>query len=108
MENIIYDKNLSENKKADTNRVKWYKVCYKDFDIYGLVEDDEIMSRRIPKHVAKNISAAVLGMSGYGAGGRILFSTDSPFVALKVTYLNGRIPTVSNNCYCYGFTLGNL
>ncbi len=102
----IYDPNLLKNDKASEDAVDWYEVSLENFDIYGLLpEKDGILTRRMPVETAKKVSVGVLGQSGYGAGGRILFSTNSPFVALKVEYGDGSVPTVCNHCFSYGFDL---
>lgn len=102
----IYDSNLLKNDKISDDAADWYEVSFEKFDIYGLVDEkDGILTRRIPIQVAEKVSPGVLGQSGYGAGGRILFSTDSAFVALKVEYAEGAVPTVCNYCFTYGFDL---
>ena len=102
----IYDENFLKNDKAVDDTVDWYELPCEKFDIYGLVpEEGGILTRRLPLEVAKTVSEGVTGMSGYGAGGRVLFSTDSPFVALKVEHAEGAVPTVCNHCFSYGFDL---
>lgn len=102
----IYDQNLLSVEKADDDSVVWYEASSDNFNIYGLVpEDDGVLTRRIPLEIAEKVSPGVLGQSGYGAGGRIVFLTDSPFVALKVEYGNGSVPTVCNHLFSYGFDL---
>ena len=106
MSGKIYDKNFLRNDKADENTVDWYKMPCEKFGIYGLIpETDRLLTRRLPLEIAKTINAGVTGQCGYGAGGRIVFSTDSSFVALKVEYSEGVIPTVCNYCFTYGFDL---
>lgn len=106
MSEKIYDRNFLKNDTAAEGTADWYEVSGEKFDIYGLIpEKDGILTRRIPVDVAEKVSKGVLGMSGHGAGGRIRFSTDSSFVAIKVEYANGALPTVCNHCFCYGFDL---
>ncbi len=100
------DENFVRNETAEDTVTDWYEVSAKNLDIYGLfAESDEILTRRIPLEVARTVNHGVEEQCGYGAGGRILFSTDSPFVALKVEYAVGYIPTVNNHCVSYGFDL---
>ena len=102
----IYDQNMLTVEKADNDSVDWYEVTSDNFDIYGLVpEKDGLLTRRIPLEIAEKVSLGVLGQSGHGAGGRIVFSTNSPFVALRVEYGKGAVPTVCNHCFSYGFDL---
>ena len=106
MRGKIYDENFLKNDKAVADVVEWYGIPCDMFDIYGILpENDGILTRRLPLEIAENVSVGVAGQSGYGAGGRILFSTDSPFVALKVEYAEGAVPTVCNHCFSYGFDL---
>ena len=106
MNGKIYDQNMLRVEKADNDFVDWYEVTSDNFDIYGLVpENDGVLTRRIPLEIAEKVSPGVSGQSGYGAGGRIVFLTNSPFVALRIEYGSGAVPTVCNHCFSYGFDL---
>ena len=106
MNSKIYDENLLRNEQAEEGSVDWYQLPCEGFAIYGVVpEKDGILSRRMPCQIAEKVSVGVLRQSGYGVGGRILFATDSSFVALKVEYGAGSVPTVCNHCFSYGFDL---
>ena len=106
MGNTIYDPNFLQTDTAEEDAVDWYDVSFDSFDIYGLVCDgDDILARRMPHQIAETVSRGVRGQNGYCAGGRIRFSTDSEFVALKVEYAKGAVPTVCNHCIAYGFDL---
>lgn len=101
----VYDPNMLKIFK-ENEEIDWYEVTNENFDIYGVVCDfDDLLSRRVPISVAERVSPGVLGQSGQGAGGRILFSTDSPFVSIKAEYGDGYIPTVCNHLIAYGFDL---
>ena len=102
----IYDSNFLRNDKVQDGIADWYVVSPECFDIYGLLpERDGILTRRMPQDVAKKVSEGIWGQCGYGAGGRIVFATDSSFVGVRAEYANGRIPTVCNHCFSYGFDL---
>ena len=106
MSGKIYDENFLKNDKAAAEMVDWYEMPCEMFDIHGMLpEKNGILTRRLPLEIAETVSVGVAGQSGYGAGGRILFSTDSAFVALKVEYAAGSVPTVCNHCFSYGFDL---
>ncbi len=106
MSGKIFDPNFLKTDKVADDSVDWYEVSFENFDIRGLVyEENQVLTRRMPIEIAKQVSGGVLGQSGYGAGGRVLFATDSDIVALKVEYLEGSVPTVCNHCLCYGFDL---
>ncbi len=101
----VHDPNMLEIFK-EKERTDWYEVNAENFDIYGFVRDSEdILSRRVPISIAEKVSPGLLGQSGYGAGGRVLFSTDSPFVSIKAEFKDGCIPTVCNHLLAYGFDL---
>ncbi len=100
----VHDPNMLEKFK-EKRPTDWYEVSSENVDIYGVFATDEILTQRIPVSVAEKISTGVLGQSGLGAGGRILFSTDSPFVSIKAEYRDGYIPTVCNHLIAYGFDL---
>ena len=102
----IHDENFLKIDKAAEDSADWYEIPCSDFDVYGFVtENDGYLTRRMPLEEAKKVSDGVAYLSRYGAGGRILFSTDSSFVALKVEYGVGEVPTVCNYCFSYGFDL---
>lgn len=107
MRGKIFDENTTNIEVAVDSQTDWYPVNWEDFDIYGLIrpEADGILSRRFPSTVAKTVDDAVIALSTYGAGGRILFSTDSPFIALKAEYGFGEVAPVNNHCFTYGFDL---
>ncbi len=106
MNGKIYDENFLKNDVAEEGTVDWYELPCDKFDIYGLLPpQDGIMTRRIPLDIAKTVSVTVTAESGYGAGGRIHFSTDSSFVAIKVEYGRGAVPTVCNHSFTHGFDL---
>lgn len=96
------DKNFIHQEKVDAD-TQWYDA--KDLTIYGLIPDEKFLARRLPEAVAQQVNDGVCNYSEYTAGGRIRFSTDSSYVALRVAYGRGSIPTVMNHCASYGFDL---
>ena len=94
----IYDKNFLYKEAVIEEEIAWYPVSSKLFDVYGfLASDDAVLSRRIPEEVAAATSTGVHGQHTHAAGGRVRFSTDSPFIALRVVY-----GTISNHTVCTG------
>lgn len=62
----------------------FYNPRFAPFRIYGLYQPENGQTfRRIPKEVAEATSRGVANHAGHTAGGRVRFSTDSPFVAIK-------------------------
>ena len=106
MKDKIYDANFVKHETMSDDKTDWYEVTKKTFDIHGLPKEElDVLTRRIPVEIAKEINPGVGGMSAYGAGARALFSTDSHFVSLRVEYGAGAIPTVCNHIFTYGFDL---
>ena len=109
MQAQIYDKNFISKEAVIENEIEWYDVSPRLFDIYGfLASDESILSRRLPSDIAEATSKGVLGHHAHAAGGRVRFSTDSPFIALKVVYESISVPTVCTAILCYGFDLNVL
>ena len=106
MNQKIHDENLTKNETAQSDTVEWYDIPCEKIDLYGILPENEgVLTRRLPREIALTVSGGVAAQSGYGAGGRIRFSTDSPFVAIKASYGSGAIPTVCNHIFSYGFDM---
>ncbi len=101
-----YDENFTRHETMSDDVTDWYEVTKRSFDLYGLInEESDFLTRRVPEDVAENVNDGVKGMSKYGAGVRLLFSTDSSFVSLRVEYGPAMHPTVCNHIIVYGFDL---
>lgn len=87
MENYVnIDKNMIVDKLGDID-VVWHDVRKAPFAIYGLEKPEtEPWFHRMPMNVAAATSEAVEKLSQESAGGRVRFSTDSPFIAIRATY----------------------
>lgn len=96
------DKNFTQQAAVAEDSVLWYDA--RALSLYGLAPEDPL-SLRIPKEIAKQVNENVLFYHQFSAGGRVRFSTNSPFVALRVTYGPGSLSTVNNHCLTYGFDL---
>lgn len=96
------DKNFIRQDTVDHEEAEWYDA--RKLAVYG-VTPDALLTHRMPKSVAETVNDGVENYCSYGAGGRVRFSTNSPFVALKVEYGKGSVPTVNNHCVSYGFDL---
>ena len=62
------------------------------FRIYGVFHDGE-RYRRVPADVAEATNPGVFGHAKSTAGGRVRFTTDSPYVFIKVVYDNAHVMT---------------
>lgn len=96
------DKNFVYQEAVTDEETKWYNA--RSMTVYGVIPGN-YLTHRMPEDVAKTVNDGVQNYSICGAGGRIRFTTDSAFVALKVNYGPGSVPTVNNHCLSYGFDL---
>lgn len=80
------DPNLADKKIADKPNVQWYDIRKAPFTIYGLHDpQNEPFFTRMPRPVAKSVSHDVEELSAHTSGGRVRFSTDSPYIALRAS-----------------------
>ena len=82
-----FDKNVIVNASIGNEDVQMYDVRHDPFQIYGLFEPRDPSKERferMPYAVAKSISDGVAVQSYEPAGGKVRFSTDSDFVAIRV------------------------
>lgn len=84
---IALDKNNLVNSTIGEYEVKWHDVRKSPFSLYGFYRPEtEPFFRRLPADVAEKTSAAVDGLSRESAGGRVRFSTDSPYIAIRAKF----------------------
>ncbi len=84
------DANLQISVRIDQPDVVWHEPNEEGFTVYGLEPQGLLQSpavyRRMPDEVAKSVSEGVYGLYRNTAGGRIRFTTDSEYVALRCGY----------------------
>jgi len=81
------DQNMIVNTSIDGVSVEWHDVKTPPIAIYGLYEPEtEPFFHRVPFDVAAATSPGVEKLSRECAGGRVRFSTDSPYIAVRATY----------------------
>lgn len=79
------DKNLRVDNSIGEADVCFYDVKNDPFDIYGLYNyRKEETFKRLPDEVGLNTNKGVANLYTNTAGGRLRFSTDSMYIALKV------------------------
>ena len=85
MENYInVDKNMIVNESIGDTPVVWHDVRKDPFSLHGFYEPlTEPFFRRLPPNVAEATSEGVDKLSRESAGGRVRFSTDSPYIAIR-------------------------
>ena len=85
---IALDKNNLVNSTIDEYEVEWHDARKAPFSLHGFFNpQNEPFFRRLPADVAKNTSVAVDKLSRESTGGRVRFSTDSPYIAIRAKYL---------------------
>lgn len=86
------DKNFKVEKHRDFGETAFYNAQEKPFEIYGLINENGAF-RRLPEKVASSVNDGVKYLHTNTAGGRVRFSTDSPFTAIR-TKMNsiGKMP----------------
>lgn len=95
MENYInIDKNMIVQGTIGDTEVVWHDVRRSPFALHGFYEPlTEPFFRRVQPDIAAATSEGVNKLSRESAGGRVRFSTDSPYIAIRAKYLAvGRSP----------------
>lgn len=84
---ITVDKNMIVNETIGDIPVIWRNVLEPPFSLYGFSEPvGRPFFRRVPEQVAEATSPQVALLSRESAGGRVRFSTDSPFIAIRARF----------------------
>lgn len=79
------DQNLAVATAVKAPDLKLYDVRKPPFQIYGLYEPlTEPVFKRMPTEVAETVNEGVKNLHLHTAGGRVRFSTDSPYIVIKV------------------------
>lgn len=88
MENYInVDQNMVVSTTIGDFPVEWHDVRKAPVSIHGLYEPEtEPFFYRLPLDVAAATSPGVDKLNRECAGGRVRFSTDSPYIAIRATY----------------------
>lgn len=82
------DKNNVANTTIGEYEVAWHDVRKSPFSLYGFYNPEtEPFFHRLPLDIAAKTSDAVDKLSRESAGGRVRFSTDSPYIAIRAKYL---------------------
>lgn len=78
------DKNFQVDKVISKDGLKFIEVRNDPFKVYGLYDyKNQPEYRRMPKAVAARVSESVDFLCYHPAGGRVRFSTDSRYIAIK-------------------------
>lgn len=100
------DRNLTVTTNLQEKDIRFYSAKEEPFKVYGLYDyKNQSPYKRMPDDVAKAVSEVVESLYRHTAGGRVRFSTDSKYVAIKaVMGTMARMPhmTFAGSC---GFDL---
>ncbi len=78
------DQNLAVATAVNAPDLVLYDVRKPPFQLYGLYEpQSEPVFKRMPTDVAETVNEGVKNLHLHTAGGRVRFSTDSPYVVIK-------------------------
>ena len=81
----IIDRNLHVETNIKKDDIVFLDVRDEPFEVYGLYNyKKEKKFKRIPDEIGKNVNEGVAQLYCNTAGGRVRFSTDSKYVAIKV------------------------
>lgn len=84
---INLDKNMVVNRTVEEENIEWYDVRQAPFALHGFYKpESEPFFHRLPEEVGEATSAAVARLQRESAGGRVRFSTDSAFIAIRAKY----------------------
>ena len=92
---IFPDKNLHVDEVIQKDGLKFIEVRNSPFEVYGLYDyKNQTEYKRLPDEIGLNVNEGVASLYLHTAGGRIRFSTDSRYVAIKVD-----MPKVSHHSH---------
>lgn len=78
------DQNMKVEQKVQEPDICYYDVRQQPFALYGFYRPyDEPDFKRIPDRVAETVSPGVAQLAFHTAGGRVRFSTDSQYIAIR-------------------------
>ena len=84
---INVDKNMIVNTTIGDAEVVWHDVRKPPFSLHGFIKPEtESFFYRVRRDVAEATSEGVDLLSQESAGGRVRFSTDSPYVAIRAKF----------------------
>lgn len=84
---INVDPNMIVNSTIGDVEIVWHDVRQPPFCLYGFYEPlSEPIFRRVPADIAEATSEGVSKLCQESAGGRVRFSTDSPYIAIRAKF----------------------
>lgn len=99
------DKNFKLNAVTATD-VTWRHAACEPFKTYGVYyEPSEGRYRRMSKETAERVSDGVAQLSIHTAGGRVRFTTDSPYIAIRCLAPYGTLMSHITMAGQFGFSV---
>lgn len=81
---VEVDKNMLIDTQINEPDIRFYDVRQAPFEIYGLYDPKgQDVFKRLPDEIGQNVNSGVKKLYLHTAGGRVRFSTDSLYVAIK-------------------------
>lgn len=103
---VEVDKNNIVETNIDEPDIRFYNVRQEPFELYGFYDPkNEDIFRRLPADVAEATSDGVKRLSRESAGGRVRFSTDSEYIAIKTKQSAVGVSPHMTLLMCGGFDL---
>lgn len=100
------DKNLADKKVEAEAGVRFYSVREEPFELYGFYDPlNEPVFKRLPTELAEKVSRGVTVTHLHTSGGRVRFSTDSPYIHIKAVMENVEVMATMSMCGAGGFDL---
>ena len=79
------DKNFEVKTKVEREGLVFHHCMESPFSLHGVMREGDLFCR-LPKAVAETVNPGVRALYANGAGGRVRFGTDSPYVAIHAEY----------------------
>ncbi len=106
----ITDPNMRYTDDLGVTDIQWYDCRSGLFSFYGISGDPDpegVFTSRVPKSLSEK-TGLPRQQCAMAAGGRIRFSTDSPYIAVQVTLGHFEIPSILSPQCAKGFDLYQL
>ena len=85
---ITLDKNMAVNNTIGDLEIQWHDIKQPPFALHGFYKPlSEPFFRRLPQDVGEATSNEVNLLSRESSGGRVRFSTNSPYIAIRAKFL---------------------
>lgn len=85
------DKNFAVVSKIEKENISWLSSHSDCFTVKGVFFDGDCY-KRMPSEIAEKVSDGVKYLNNHTSGGRILFETDSPYIALSAKGKSDHMP----------------